>query len=776
MRSPAYILFIVTLILAPLAFGSVETWSIGLLEFLVSLTALCYLFEIRKKETPFLSVPGIVPLGLLLLFIWLQLLPLPAGFVKIIAPAVHQAYAPILELQKTPQWIPLTVNQKATLLEALRISTYALFYILSIQLLSTKKRLLKTVQTVAGLATGIAFLAILQKFTSPDLIYWFRPVPDQVSPTGPWIYRNHYAGFMEMLFPIVLALFFYYRPHLKGKQKLRSRIVSLFSSPESNTHFFLGFSVILIFTSIFIGLSRGGIVSANLALLFFLFLLARRSSRSGTLLPLLLFSTILIAVTWFGWEPILERFNATTTKTGELAESRVLLWQACIPLIRDFFFTGSGFGTFINAFPQYNTLPTTAIFDHAHNDYIELITDGGIIALLLAGSFVITVFRHGLKKLFQRRETYSRLLIIACLTGIFAIMFHSITDFNMHNGANGLYFFFICGLLVSAGNTRLHFRSRPTLLKTVSPRWMAGLLLALPLLLLCIRTQTGILAAQRSFNKTAEVYLNPRLSPAIIKEQLAITDRAINADPLEGRYFSHRGRLHGYLSAREAALKDFLNAASKDPMEGTYLQQVALLLPKEQKKQATFLMTEGYRRSLNKEQLVFVLAEWYLQQDQRERALKILKQGLEQFREVNLAIPQFFLSYQFSREEISTILPPKAAAWIALGAFFQKAGQMEDSEYFRRGALTFLDREEKIKPSYFAQLYWFYKREKRTEDAVAVLKQGIEWLPDYAPFHIYLGDYYRQQKIHYRAKEEYEQALMLEPGNEKIRKRLQGLE
>ena len=49
-------------------------------------------------------------------------------------------------------------------------------------------------------------------------------------------------------------------------------------------------------------------------------------------------------------------------------------------------------------------------------------------------------------------------------------------------------------------------------------------------------------------------------------------------------------------------------------------------------------------------------------------------------------------------------------------------------------------------------------------------------LPDYAPFRIWLGDHYRQQGITYRAKEEYERAVMLEPGNDTYRKKLRKLE
>jgi len=773
MRSPAYTLFIATLVFAPLAFGSVETWSIGVVEILVFLTTLTYLLEIRHKSTSFLKAPGILPLFLLLVFMWTQLIPLPPSVVKLIAPGVYQAYAPILNLHETNHWIPLTVNQKSTLLETLRITSYAFFYILTVQLLSRKELLLKTVQIIAGLATAIAFIAILQKFTSPDLIYWFRSAPS--SPVGPWVYRNHYAGFMELLFPLVLALFFYYRPKFTTQQSFRSKAVSILSSPGSNIQFFLGFSVILILASIFIGLSRGGIISANLALFFFLILLANKSTNSGKTLPLIIFGCVLLTVSWFGWDPILARFNASTTETGVLLEGRFPLWQNCVPLIKDFLLSGSGFGTFIHVFPQYNTLPTSVIFDHAHNDYIELITDGGLIGFFLAAWFVIAIIYNGIKKLSIRREPYSILIIIGGLTGIFSILLHSIVDFNMHNGANGLYFFFICGVLISAGNTRTHFRNRPTLLKTAPPIWKLSCLTALPLLLLVLNTQGGILKAKQHYKQASKIYINPQLSKKILQDQLTIIDKAINFDPLEGLYSSYKGNLLTYLQQSDSALKNYLKAAHKDPLEGAYLQRIGLLLPPEKKEQASMLMAEGYKRGLNKEQLVFVLAEWYLEQNERKKAFFVLQQGAEQFPSIAKQLPQFFLFYQFSREEIIAILPPKTSTWIALGKFLEKAGQIENSEYYRRHALDFLEQEENIQHGYIMQLYHFYRRHKRTDEAIATLHLGIKWLPDYAPFHIYLGDYYRQQQIPYRAKEEYEQAFMLTPGDESIKKRLESL-
>jgi O-antigen ligase/tetratricopeptide (TPR) repeat protein len=774
MRALSFFLFIFTLVFAPLAFGSVETWSIAIVESLIFLTALTYFFRIFRPGESILQTPGILPLSLLLLWMFLQLIPLPPELVKLIAPAIHQTYAPILELNGNNHWIPLTVNQKSSLLEWIRITSYAVFYILTVQLLGRSEALTKTVKIIAWLAIGIAFLAIIQRFTSPKEIYWFRPTPSYAA-VGPWVYQSHYAGFMELVFPLPLALFFYYRPTFIYQQNIRSRVVSLFSAPGSNLHFFHGFGVILILASVFIALSRGGIIAINLGLFFFLLLLAVKRAKSGSILPLVIIGSILLAVTWLGWDPILAKFNITLTETGGINDGRLQIWQDCVPIIRNFFFTGTGFGTFIHVFPQYSTIPSTVIFDHAHNDYIELFTDGGIIGFFLAAWFVLTILFHGFRKLNRRRDHYSILVIIAGLTAIFSLLLHSVTDFNMHNGANGLYFFFLCGLLISAGNTRLQYHTRPTLLPPVSLQWRWMSVAAFPMLLLTVTFQGGIYMANNLYQQISRIYLNPLLSEQTQQKLLTDINKAISLDPLEGSYPYYKGDLLFALKQREPAFANYLQAANKDPLEGVYLQRLGMFLTSTDIDKASYLMATGYTRSLRKEKLIFTWTEWLQRMNRKEEAITALRQGLSQFPQL---APKFFSQLQisqFSRKEIETILPKKVDIWIQYGKFKEDIGQMEEAEYYRSHALDFIDTEESVKPEYFLQLYSFYQQQKRIDEALAVLRQGIERLPDYAPFHLYLGDYYMQQNIPYRAKEEYEQARILEPTNESTLKRLQSL-
>ena len=771
-----FLLFLGTLFFAPLAFGTVEVWSLATVELLIGGTAILYFFQIQKKTEAVLNVPGLLPLGLLIGWMIFQLIPLPPAVVQIIAPAMYRTYEPVLSLGGGSHWIPLTVMQKATSLELLRISCYGLFYILTIQLLSDAARLTKTVRFVVWLAIAIAFLAIIQKFTSPDKIYWFRATPDRAGTVGPWVYHNHYAGFMEMLCPLVLALFFYYRPTVNYNESLRARVAAIFTEPSTNLHFFFGFGVLLILSSVLISLSRGGVISMSLSLLLFIFLLGRKKTSSG-LLFVFLFCGVLLALSWFGWEPLVNKFSRAFAETGGIQNDRFIIWEDAGRIIRDFLGTGSGFGTFINIYPQYRTVPGYPVLTHAHNDYIELLTDGGLIGFLLAAWFVLTVIVHGWKKIVLRRDRYAILLGIGALAGIVSLLLHSVTDFNMHNGANGLYFFFLCGLLISAGNTRLHYRTRPTLLKPAGRRRMylfpvAGLLLFFAVLLL---HGGGFLAAS-SYKKTASVYLNPHLSGEKLQAVRRAVVRASRYDPLEGLYPATLGTVEYYLHLPDRTLIQYSKAVRLDPLNGVYLQSLGLFLADTSPGLSKKLLAQAYARALHRDRLVLTWADWLLRTGERQEAVAVMREGGRSYRRIVSSFFPLFMAHSFSREEITDILPESTGSWIHFGKFMEGRGEMAEAEYYRSRALEYLDDEKIIKPWYFGQLYGFYRRQKQEDKALAVLRQAIERLPDYARFRVYLGDYYKKEGIDYRAREEYEQALLLSPGNEKVRNKLKQLE
>lgn len=774
MKNLPFVLFLATLVFAPLAFGTTEEWSMTTVQLLIAWTVFFLCLQVRTPEK-LLRAPGLLPLILLVGYIGLQLVPLPPALVKLLSPAAYQAYQPLFEVSGTAGWIPLSVYPRETLNELLRLAAYGFFYVLTIQILSNGDRLKRTVSVCCWLAIGIAVLAILQKYSSPKEIYWFRQVADGY-PVGPWVNRSQFCGYIEMMAPLTLALALFYRPALSTEESLRQRIVAFFSRSGGNLYLVLGFGVLVVVCSAFVSLSRGGIIAVTVALLCFFTLLAWQNTRYSSVFFICAAGALILSVTWFGWDPIFRRFEQIVNASGEISIDRFPIWEDVLPLIRDFWLTGSGFGTFIAVFPQYKSLPGQAIFDHAHNDYLELLSDGGVIGFILAAWFVVAVLRAGWKAIGRRRDRYARLVGIGALSGIVGMLIHGISDFNMHNGADGLYFFFFCGLLVSAGNTRFFYQMEATLLKRST--WLSrevflfsgGVFLCAILL-----GQGGAMLARWKYAGVSQIYLSRQLSENVLAKVSAALRDAARLDPFEPIYPSLQGDVQRYLRQPEKALEFYIQAGRKDPLNGAYLQQIGMMLPRERLELAARLLEQGAETTLHKDDLLLARVEWLLDSGQREKAIAAVRRGLENTPGMVKEVIPLLQGFTLSREELEAALPQSVDVRLQAGAFLEKLGSPEEGAYLLEGALDFLDREEIVKPAWFSQIYSFHLKRKDEDKAIAVIRLGLEKVPDYPRFHEWLGDHYAREAITYRALEEYRQALLLEPGNISLRRKIDKL-
>ncbi len=772
----SYILFIITLIFAPLAFGTAELWSLLIVQLLVAASVFIFCLQRTQSAEKLFHVPGLIPLLLLVGWMIIQIVPLPISVVKVVSPETYQAYKPVYDMLEGERWMPLSVHLKGTILETIRITTYIFFYILTVQILSRGDRLKRTVMICSWLAIGVAFVAILQKFSSPGKIYWLRTVTVNAVPVGPWINRSQYCGYIELVAPLVLALSLYYRPVVSSGESLRRRIAGFFSRDGGNLYILLGFGLLILASSVFISLCRGGIIAFSLSFLFFFLLLAWKEARYSGLYYAGVISCLILSVSWFGWDPIMQRFGNIINSSGNVDIGRFPIWQNSWQLFKDFWPTGSGFGTFIAMFPQYRTFPGSEIYDHAHNDYLELLTDGGIIGFTLVSWFVIAIVHSGWQMLRRRRDRYSILLSIAALTGIIATLIHSISDFNMHNGAVGLYFFFVCGLLVAAGHTRFHYQLNATLLPR--SRWLSQNILMLSgVLLFCLVLfgPGGTTLARWHYGNIKHIYISRQLSEQRLQEVSSALQRAARFDPFEGLYPYLQGDVERYLHNPDKALSSYVLAGLKDPMDGAFLQQVGMMLPQERQKDAEYLLQKGMERTLNKDLLMLTSVEWLLTNNQRTKAMQVLYEAIgENTKLVSVVLP-LLQSFSFTRDEIAAVLPKNVESWMKCGTFLEKVGNLDDAAFFWRHALDFLGNESKIQAEWFSQLFHYYRNAKDDEKALEVLRLGIDKLPHYPRFHEWLGDYYAKDGIVYRAQEEYQQVLLLEPLNEAIRRKVEKL-
>ncbi|MCI5209536.1 MAG: hypothetical protein D3910_12265, partial [Candidatus Electrothrix sp. ATG2] len=657
------------------------------------------------------------------------------------------------------------------------VSSYVLFYVVSVQLLTNSRKLLITVQAVSALGVGIAFLAILQRVTAPDTLFWFRKLSEGKTAFGPWVYKNHYAGFMVMLCPLVVAQFLLNRPPMDRLETFREKILAFFSENGAVAHLFWGFGSVVILVSVFLTQSRGGILSVMSAFMLFFLLLVRQKIKIRVLPLLVLVSGLLIVVGWYSWEPILERFGSIMdSETGRVKDDRLLVWKDTLKILASFPLTGSGFGTFVDIFPSYKTLADNLLYEHAHNDFLELLTEGGLIGGAAGLWFIMSVVKTGCRMIGQRHDRISVFYAVSALSSLAGILVYSVFDFNLHNGANGLYFIFFCALLVSAGNTRRYYQHSPTLLVPVQSSqsmrsffFIAALMLFSTVLLL----QGRKVLAEKYYQEVRTVASQTFQKPLVKAEEMAgLLEKAKNIDPMTGLYAHALANLKKWQQKREEAISLSAEAVMCQPMNFFFLQQLGHMLSTSDPVTAQILFETGYRRASQKALAFQEWAEFELSFFSEQQGLKRLKKELEQNPGLLRLLYPLLIQYRLDQKEVTAVLPQQTSAWIGFWDQVKKEDMTEKYGFALEHALDFVNNDPDVQPRYFVEVARYYRLLGNPAKEEEALRHGIRLLPTYAPFHIHLGEIYLKGGNERGAIKEFEQALLLNPENKGLRHRV----
>ena len=273
----------------------------------------------------------------------------------------------------------------------------------------------------------VAIFGILQHLTFNGKLYWFREMRYGGIPFGPYVNRNHFAGFAELVIPVALI------PLVLGKVR-RER------------WFLVGLLALFPLGALFLSASRGGIISfaAELGVLALLVILRRSGGKhvlAGGVVLLLAF----MMVSWLGARQILERFSSMQSlevSSGKRASMRADTWH----IFRDHPWIGTGLGSLQMVFPPYETLYDGKVVNHAHNDYLEALAETGIAGAACCAWFLGALFFHSLRRLLLQDKSFSAALRLSGLVACAGFLVHSLVDFNLHIPGNALLFFLMAHL------------------------------------------------------------------------------------------------------------------------------------------------------------------------------------------------------------------------------------------------------------------------------------------------------------------------------------------
>jgi O-antigen ligase len=316
----------------------------------------------------------------------------------------------------------LTANSFMTRTELLKMVSYLIVFFLAAQAFRERADLTKLAWFLVFLGFTVSLLGIIQHFTSEGKIYWFRELTVGGDPFGPYVNRNHFAGFVELVLPVGLALLVF--------RGLRSDAFSM-----------VGLLTVVPLGALIMTGSRGGIVSLAFELAVLVLLARGRKRPEGPRIAAIAMVGLAAAalIVWMGAGKAIERFSNFHAGDVLLAR-RTTMFRGAFHVFLDHPITGSGLGTLVAVYPHYETGYDGKVVDHAHNDYVEILAETGILGGLCCAVFFWILFREARKNFEAEQGHFSRALHAGAITALAGLLLHSCVDFNLHIPSNALLF------------------------------------------------------------------------------------------------------------------------------------------------------------------------------------------------------------------------------------------------------------------------------------------------------------------------------------------------
>lgn len=466
--------------------------------------------NLKPKPQHLTPVRQALPLLLFTGLIFCQLMPLPPALLRVISPSTFEFYsqiffgwpqqAPYGDLVVSavgdqvsgasgaipssqyllPQtWLPLSVAPYLTSIDLLKLLAYAALFFLvryfpygeaweRAQTETTPlgkrppdERLLRgMIWAVLGSGFMVGFIGFVQRFSWNGKILWFYE-PYSTKPagagaitraSGPFVNPDHFANYVALVLPIALACVLFRTALAHRERQPMLRIIA-------------GAAVFVMFTGILLSLSRGALAAVCMGIAVLLALMpwgeaAARSAKHMIFrgaaiarLSAIVFCALLIVGLYFAGPTGREQVDARLA--GGLVDEislggRAQIWRDSPQLIADYPLFGVGLGAWPEVFMRYRSDPWGLnFFREAHNDYIQLLSEAGVIGFALIAWFVYLCARQlwlGLPQVSSRYRPVIAGIVAACA----GMALHEWFDFNLRIPANAFLFVVLVALALRA--------------------------------------------------------------------------------------------------------------------------------------------------------------------------------------------------------------------------------------------------------------------------------------------------------------------------------------
>jgi tetratricopeptide (TPR) repeat protein/O-antigen ligase len=470
-----------------------------------------------------------------------------------------------------------------------------------------------------------------------------------------FVNRNHYAGFLELILPFAFAFALVH----KGEKRILFYFISA-----------------VIGVAVLFSLSRGGALALAGGMVFFIVMLLRH--RKQYLVPfIIMILCMVILALWLGITPLLQRIS--TLQDPQLAgQGRLIYWTGTVNMITHNPWTGSGLGTFRYVFPRFQPAEVSQLaVTHAHNDYLELAAEMGLIGLFVVLAIIGFLLVRSLNVLSRLSDTKKRIFAIAAVSSFISLLIHSFFEFNIHIFSNALLFTMIMAILVSLVNSVDQDRTH-VILKRKSR--VAVITIFIICFLIAIYSVGAIFFGNYFYKKSRTFFKIGEYDAAMTAIASAVTCVADNAD-----YHAFAGdiMMQKAYGARDSiklkytqfALNHYQKALADCPVSSYFYSKLAFTCQRLGQKEETRKMLEkaityAPVASFN----YYNLGVYYLQQNQVQQALDAFTY-FKKLNDRNLvpALNKMF-DYHINYERFKDIIDANAVLRLKLAVFLLEKG------------------------------------------------------------------------------------------------------
>ena len=420
-------------LLATIAYGAVDSWAIGLLGVIVAVIALIWIADSwMTGEFRFGASLLLLPVFGIIALACIQLLPI----------APDSAASAIVSV---PVAETLSMDPYATRLFVMRIAILFVFFAAALAYIPGGSRATKIATMIVVFGAFAGFFGILQRLTIPDSIYGLRPTPEAIS-FGSFVNQHHFAALMEMTSGLALGMLF-------GSGVSRDRKIFLAMGAG-----IMGMAVA--FTG-----SRGGMIS-YLGVVVFVAVASfvrksggEGSARTRNLMVAVsavgLVFLIIGSVSFLGGGMELLRGIGVDTGPTDITSGRTHFWNIALKVFLDHPIVGAGFDAFGAAFSRYDTWNGFYRVEQVHNDYLQMLADGGVLGFACVATFVVLLLGRGARAIAYRTTGIERSIVTGALAGCFGILIHSFFDFPLRTTANAFFFLLLVAIATTTESERV---------------------------------------------------------------------------------------------------------------------------------------------------------------------------------------------------------------------------------------------------------------------------------------------------------------------------------